>query len=54
LCLRRILDGKISFYMPENWPFSTLFSDAHLVLEAKFPADWIALFQEFSWKNPFD
>ena len=38
--------GKLAFQHP--------FSDAHLVLEAKFPADWIALFQEFSWKNPFD
>ena len=31
-----------------------VYNEIAFFLEAKFPADWIALFQEFSWKNPFD
>ena len=36
--------GKLEFTHP--------FSSEALVLKATFPKDWIALFDEFSWKNP--
>ena len=36
--------GKLEFTHP--------FSSEKLVLKATFPKDWLALFEEFSWKNP--
>ena len=38
--------GKLEFIHP--------FSLENLILKASFPKDWIALFKEFSWKNPLD
>jgi len=36
--------GKLEFTHP--------FTSEKLILKATFPTDWIALFEEFSWKNP--
>jgi tRNA pseudouridine65 synthase len=36
--------GKLEFTHP--------FSSEALILKATFPKDWLALFDEFSWKNP--
>ena len=36
--------GKLEFSHP--------FSSEKLTLKATFPKDWIALFNEFSWKSP--
>ncbi len=38
--------GKLVFTHP--------FTSNELTLKAPFPTDWIALFEEFSWKNPLD
>jgi tRNA pseudouridine65 synthase len=38
--------GKLEFTHP--------FSSEELILKASFTEDWIALFKEFSWKNPLD
>ncbi|MDB2385542.1 pseudouridine synthase [Polaribacter sp.] len=36
--------GKLEFQHPKN--------DKFLKLKAKFPKDWIALFEKFDWENP--
>ena len=38
--------GKLEFKHP--------FTSEELTLKAPFPKDWIALFEEFKWKNPLD
>jgi len=38
--------GKLEFKHP--------FTSEELILKAPFPLDWIALFEEFKWKNPLD
>ena len=38
--------GKLEFKHP--------FTSEELVLKAPFSTDWIALFEEFKWKNPLD
>jgi len=32
--------------------FNHPFTNEKLTLKASFPDDWIALFNEFNWKNP--
>jgi tRNA pseudouridine65 synthase len=36
--------GKLEFIHP--------FTSEKLILKANFPKDWLALYEEFSWKNP--